>query len=91
MTTPDGNSIVLEINANHVAGSNAVPTWCSPPETIPPGTFLFPESGNWRVLYGTGKFASVQGTGAWATWVSLVRVGQPVAASDCMAGKLQID
>jgi hypothetical protein len=50
------------------------------------------ESGNWRVLSGTGKFAGLNGTGSWASWVVFDPVlGLPVSATECMDGKVQID
>jgi hypothetical protein len=92
MLTTDGEQLVIAVNANHVTGIRVVPVWCAPPETIPPGTLLFPESGNWRVLSGTGKFAGLNGTGSWASWVVFDPVlGLPVSATECMDGKVQID
>jgi hypothetical protein len=92
MITSDRETLVLELNANHVKGWNVVPTWCLPPATIPSGTVLVPESGNWKVLSGTGKYAPLQGTGSWAAWVVFdPALGLPVSATDCMAGKLQLD
>jgi hypothetical protein len=92
IVTSDRESVVFELNANHVKGWNVVPNWCAPPATIPSGTVLVPESGNWKVLSGTGKYAPLQGTGSWAAWVVVDPVqGLPVSATDCMAGKLQLD
>ena len=86
MVTSDGESIVLKVNANHVSGAHVIPAWCPPPSSIPPETFLFPQSGNWEVVAGSGKYSQFQGTGSWVTWVVLAAIGQPVAAYDCMVG-----
>jgi hypothetical protein len=92
MTTSGGDIIVMEINGNHVTGSQVIPTWCAPPTSLPPGTFLFPESGNWRVLYGTGSHASLKGNGSWATWVAVDQAtGSPRTANECMSGTVHVD
>ena len=92
MLTSDGEYLGFDINANHVKGSQAVPSWCPPPETMPSGTVLVPESGNWMVLYGTGKYTTLKGTGSWASWVTLdLASGLPVSANECLDGKVQID
>jgi hypothetical protein len=92
LVTSDRETMVLELNASHIKGLHVVPTWCLPPATIPSGTVLVPESGNWKVLSGTGKYAPLMGTGSWASWVVFdPALGRPVSATDCMAGKLQID
>jgi hypothetical protein len=94
MITSDSEHLVFEINANHVKGLHAVPDWCPLPETIPSGTVLVPESGSWKVTYGTGKYAALKGTGSWAAWVVLdlsSGIPVPVSAYDCMQGKVQIN
>jgi hypothetical protein len=92
MNTSDGKTLIFRINANHVKGSRVVPTWCSPPATIPSGTFLVPETGDWELLSATGSYAALKGTGSWAAWVVIdPALGRPVAATDCMAGKVQVD
>jgi hypothetical protein len=89
MTTSNQEFITLEINGNHVAGSNVLPTWCPPPVSIPPGAVLRPQIGNWRLVSGTGKFASLQGVGSWGGWVVFDEaLSQPLSAIDCLAGQL---
>jgi len=94
LTTSDNEHLVFEINANHVKGLHVVPDWCPPPETIPSGTVLVPESGNWKALYGTGNYAALKGTGSWAAWVVVSfesGIPAPVSANECMEGKVQVD
>lgn len=92
MATVDGELIVLKINSNHVSGSVSVPDWCPPPATVPSGMMLFPEKGNWKIQYGTGKYATLNGVGSWASWVIFdPTLGLPVAATECLAGEVQID
>ena len=92
MVTSGGEYLVLEINANHVKGLNVVPDWCPAPETIPTGAVLVPESGNWRVLYGTGKYSALTGTGSFATWVVLDPAAvMPLSATECMDGGVKLN
>jgi hypothetical protein len=89
MTTSGRESITLEINGNHVSGSYVLPTWCPPPAVIPAGTVLVAEGGNWRLLSASGKYAGLQGGGAWATWVVVdPALSQPLTASDCLSGQV---
>ena len=69
MTTSDSESLVFNVQADQVAESVAVPTWCAPPASVPAAAFLLPQVGNWTARNGTGKYAAIQGTGSWAAWV----------------------
>ena len=90
LTTSHGEYITIEINANHIAGLNVTPPdWCPPPPT-PEGTLLFFQTGNWRVVSGTGPFSLLSGTGSRASWV-LLDAGSftPIAATECLIGKVK--
>jgi hypothetical protein len=88
LITAGGEYITIEINGNHVAGSNVPPTWCPAPPPVP-GTVLVPEFGTWRIISGTGPYATLQGTGAWATWVTASGAFQPLSAKECLSGLVQ--
>ncbi|MBO9716285.1 MAG: hypothetical protein J7507_05615 [Pseudoxanthomonas sp.] len=92
MTTADGETILLAINSNHVVGTNTHEAdWCPRPETVPPGTELFPEVGNWTAKGGTGKYAALKGTGKWASWVVRDPNSRPLTAQECFSGQVQLD
>lgn len=88
LSTSGGEFITIEINGNHVAGSNVAPTWCPAPPTVP-GTVLVAEIGHWKIVSGTGPYATLQGTGAWASWVTTTPSFQPLSAKECLSGTAQ--
>ena len=93
MTTADGATIALRINANHVTGTGQPdPAWCARPATIPPGMELFTETGNWQVKNGTGKYAALSGEGPWASRVIRDKsTKRPFSAQECFSGTMQVD
>ena len=89
LSTAAGDYIEISINGNHVSGSEVPPTWCPAPDAVP-DTFVVAEIGNWKVASGTGHYASLKGTGAWATWVTVDAVTfQPISSQECLLGRVQ--
>lgn len=88
LRTADGEYITIAINGTHVAGTNVTPTWCAASAPIP-GTLQVAEIGTWRIVSGTGPYATLQGTGAWASWVTAAGSFQPLSAKECLSGKVQ--
>lgn len=88
LSTAGGEYITIAINGNHVAGSNVTPTWCPAPAPVP-GTLQVAEIGTWKIVSGTGPYATLQGTGAWASWVTAAGAFQPLSAKECLSGKVQ--
>jgi hypothetical protein len=86
MTTSAGEYITIKLNATFVNdGSKNPPTWCPAPPPVP-GTNLVSLVGTMQIVSGTGPYATLQGTGAWATWVTAAGPMQPLSAKECFSG-----
>jgi len=85
LNTSGGEYITIQINANSGRGKSE-PDWCPAPPPVPETTQRF-RTGNWTIVSGTGPYATLQGTGAWATRVTFTLDGLPLSAKECLSGQ----
>ena len=89
MTTFAGDTIFVEINANHASGSHQWPDWCPIPPPVD-GTTEAQVVGHFQIDSGTGQYSGVTGNGEVAVTVYLDNnSGLPLNSVECDKGKAQ--
>lgn len=85
MLTSNGEYLVFDIDTTRSSEALALSNSCAPPQAVASGTVLLPESGTWNLVSGTGKYANLQRSGSWSSYVVLdLELGVPVSATECM-------